>query len=74
MVNRKLKKGDLIWQRRGPVTVCKWKDKREVLTIANMHVEKARGVQSQWKIFNESNIIQDYNQGLSDNDRSDRMC
>jgi len=38
VVNRKLKKGEFFWQQNGPVTVCKWKDKRDVLTISNMHV------------------------------------
>ncbi|KII68862.1 hypothetical protein RF11_10118 [Thelohanellus kitauei] len=38
VVDRKLKKEECIWQHNGPVTVCKWKDKRDVVTISNMHV------------------------------------
>lgn len=74
VVNRKLKKGEFIWQRNGPVTVCKWKDKREVLTISNMHVvEMVKVSNRNGKLSMKPNIIRDYNQGMSGIDRSDQM-
>lgn len=36
-VNKKLKKGEMIWERFDDVVICKWKDKRGVLTISNIH-------------------------------------
>ncbi|CAK1591154.1 unnamed protein product [Parnassius mnemosyne] len=37
VTSAKLMKGEMIWRRKGEVAVCKWKDKRDVLTILNMH-------------------------------------
>ena len=36
-ITKKLKKGEMVWKRKEDVTVCKWKDKRDVLTNSNMH-------------------------------------
>lgn len=74
VVNRKLKKGECIWQQNGPVTVCKWKDKRDVLSISNMHaVEMVEVPNRNGKISMKPNIIRDYNNGMSGIDRSDQM-
>lgn len=74
VVNRKLKKGECIWQQNGPVTVCKWKDKRDVLSISNMHaVEMVEVCNRNGKISMKPNIIRDYNNGMSGIDRSDQM-
>ena len=37
VMTKKLKKGELVWRRNDDVIVCKWKDKRDVITISNMH-------------------------------------
>lgn len=74
VVHRKLKKGECIWQQNGPVTVCKWKDKRDVLTISNMHVVEMVEVSNRnGKLSMKPNIIRDYNKGMSGIDRSDQM-
>ncbi|XP_018397169.1 PREDICTED: piggyBac transposable element-derived protein 4-like [Cyphomyrmex costatus] len=72
VINRKLKKEECIWQQNGPVTVCKWKDKRDVLSISNMHaVEMVEVSNRNGKISMKPNIIRDYNNGMSGIDRSD---
>ncbi|KAF7382547.1 hypothetical protein HZH68_015466 [Vespula germanica] len=57
----------------GPVTVCKWRDKQEVLTSSNMHVEMIEMSNHKGKLSMKPNIIQDYNQGIFSIDRSDQM-
>jgi hypothetical protein len=74
VVRKKLKRGEHEWSRSRSVVVCKWKDKRDVLTISNMHrvemvpVTNRHGVE---KI--KPNIVRDYNSGMSGVDRSDQM-
>ena len=36
VMTKKLKKGEMVWRRNDVVTVCKWKDKRNVITILNI--------------------------------------
>ena len=38
MTKTKLKKGEFTWRGSGNVVVCKLKDKRDVLTISNKHI------------------------------------
>ncbi|XP_071053641.1 piggyBac transposable element-derived protein 4-like [Onthophagus taurus] len=74
VINRELKKVEVTWQRNGLVTVCKWKDKREVLTISNMHVVEMVEVSNRnGKLSTKPNMIRDYNKGMSGIDRSDQM-
>lgn len=74
VVSSKLKKGEYIWRRNGPVIVCKWKDKREVLSISNMHsFEMVETKSRSGKTAMKPNIISDYNKGMSGIDRSDQM-
>lgn len=74
VVNRKLKRGECFWQTNGPVTVCKWKDKREVLSISNMHaIEMVEVPNRNGRISMKPNIIRDYNNGMSGIDRADQM-
>ena len=37
VISKKLKEGEMVWRFLNDITVCKWKDKREVLTISNAH-------------------------------------
>ena len=37
VVRKKLGKGQIAWARNETAVVCKWKDKRDVLTISNKH-------------------------------------
>ena len=70
----KLKKGDVVSRSRDGVIVTKWKDKRDVLMISNMHthemieVSNRRGEKKM-----KPTIIRDYNAGMSGIDRADQM-
>uniref|UniRef100_A0A0L8HB68 PiggyBac transposable element-derived protein domain-containing protein n=1 Tax=Octopus bimaculoides TaxID=37653 RepID=A0A0L8HB68_OCTBM len=57
------------------VVVYKWKDKRDVLTISNMHqVEMVDVINRNGKKKSKKpNIVRDYNNGISGIDRSDQM-
>ncbi|CAK1591112.1 unnamed protein product [Parnassius mnemosyne] len=74
VTSAKLKKGEMIWRRKGEVAVCKWKDKRDVLTISNMHNPEMitiRNRRNQLKL--KPNIVVDYNNGMGGVDHSDQM-
>ena len=74
VITKKLKKGEMVWRRKEDVTVCKWKDKRDVLTISNMHrVEMVEVKNRNGKVMMKPNIVRDYNAGMSGIDRSDQM-
>ena len=74
VITKKLKKGEMIWRRNEDVTVCKWKDKRDVSTISNMHrVELVEVRNRNGKVTMKPNIVRDYNAGMSEVDRSDQM-
>ena len=74
MVRKKLKRGEFEWSRSGSVVVCKWKDKREVLTISNMHKVEMVDVTNRHKQHRlKPNIVRDYNNGMSGMDKSDQM-
>ena len=70
----KLKKGDVISRNREGVVVAKWKDKRDLLMISNLHslqmieVTNRRGEKKM-----KPNIIKDYNQYMSGVDRTEQM-
>ena len=70
----KLKQGDVISRNREGVVVAKWKDKRDVLMISNLHslqmieVTNRRGEKKM-----TPNIIKDYNQYMSGVDRAEQM-
>ena len=70
----KLKKGSCVFQSTNHTTVCKWKDKRDVLSISNMHqctMEEVQNRLGQSKM--KPNIIADYNAHMSGIDRNDQM-
>lgn len=70
----KLKKGELAFQSCDDITVCKWKDKRDVLVITNKHNVEMVNVRNQnGKISSKPNIVVDYNLGMSGIDRGDQM-
>jgi hypothetical protein len=74
VIRRKLKRGEFDWSRSGSVVVCKWRDKREVLTISNMHkVDMVEVTNRHGQKKLKPNIIRDYNKGMSGIDRSDQM-
>lgn len=74
VTDQKLGKGELTWKRKQSVVVCKWKDKRDVLVISNMHrVDMVEVRHRNGKKSLKPNIISDYNNGMSGVDRSDQM-
>lgn len=71
----KLKKGEAVWKRKGPVLLTNWRDKRYVRMISTTH--KHSMVEIQGKRANNNKIkpacIIDYNKHMSGIDRSDQM-
>ena len=64
----------MVWARNETALVCKWKDKRDVLTIPYKHkAELARVTNRRDKEKMKSNIVADYNLGMFGVDRSDQM-
>ena len=62
------------WRSLNDITVCKWKDKREVLTISNVHQAEMVSVSNQGgKEKMKPNNVKDYNEAISGIDRSDQM-
>ena len=69
-----LVRGEHCWMRSGSTVVCKWKDKREVLTITNAHkVEMCDVMNNRGKVSQKPNVVADYNNGMSGIDLSDQM-
>ena len=70
----KLKKGEMIWRIKDDVSICKWKDKRDVLTISNAHSPTLIKVTNcLGKEKEKPNIVRDYNDSMSGIDRSDQI-
>ena len=74
VTKKKISKGEMIQRSCNGITVCKLKDKRDVLMISNKHivemveVTNKRGIPKQ-----KPNVVRDYNLGMSGIDRSDQM-
>lgn len=74
MLNKKIKKGESIWKRKGKVVVTKWKDKRDVRMISTCHKHKMikinpkRGAEKC-----KPQCVLDYNAHMSGVDRADQM-
>ena len=74
VISKKLKEGEMVWRSLNDITVCKWKDKREVLTISNAHQAEMVSVSNRrGKEKMKPNIVKDYNEAMSGIDRSDQM-
>lgn len=74
VVNAKLKRGELAAKSCNDITVCKWKDKRDVLVISNKHKLQLANVRNRnGKVSLKPNIVADYNLGMSGVDRGDQM-
>lgn len=74
VTKKKLSKGEMIWRHNNSLAVCKWKDKRDVLVISNMHCPEIIDVRNhKGQRKKKPNIIQSYNEGMSGIDHSDQM-
>ena len=70
----KLKKEDVVSRSRHGDIVSKWKDKRDVLMISNMHTHKMVEVPNRsGKKKMMPKIIEDYNEGIAGIDGDDQM-
>lgn len=70
----KLKKGEAVWKRKGPVLLTNWRDKRYVRMISTAHkhsMVEIRGKRANNKI--KPACVIDYNKHMSGIDRSDQM-
>uniref|UniRef100_A0A1B0BXL7 PiggyBac transposable element-derived protein domain-containing protein n=1 Tax=Glossina palpalis gambiensis TaxID=67801 RepID=A0A1B0BXL7_9MUSC len=73
LVKKKLNQGDSEWLRSVSIMVNKWKDKRNVLTISNMHKGEMVQVQNKnGKISTKPDTVRDYTLGMAGIDRSDQ--
>uniref|UniRef100_A0A1B0BEK8 PiggyBac transposable element-derived protein domain-containing protein n=1 Tax=Glossina palpalis gambiensis TaxID=67801 RepID=A0A1B0BEK8_9MUSC len=73
LVKKKLNQGDSEWLRSGSITVHKCKDKRDVLTISNMHKGEMVPVQKKnGKISTKPDTVRDYTLGMAGIDHSDQ--
>jgi len=72
--NIRLKKGDHIFKRKGPIYVSRWKDKRDIFTITTGYqpqmvtIKNRRGIEIQ-----KPKQIIEYNSNMSGIDRCDQM-
>ena len=64
----------MIWKTAGIVSVCKWEDRRDALTIINKHsVEIVEMENKRGQVREKHNIVRDYNDGVAGIDRSGQM-
>lgn len=74
VISQKFKKGERTWRGQDGTVICKWKGKREVLTISNMHYpEMVEARNRNGKTSIKPKIVKDYSQNMSGMDRSDQM-
>ncbi|KAI6647743.1 hypothetical protein LOD99_8584 [Oopsacas minuta] len=74
VIQSKLKRGEPEWSGREGMIVCKWKDKRDVLTISNLHRFQMVCVQNKYAVRRQKPLtVRGYNKGMSGIDRSDQM-
>jgi hypothetical protein len=71
----KLKRGDIVTRVKGHLSAVRWKDKRDVFVLTNMHAPPAEG-----HFVDEAGhavkprVIEDYNTHMGYVDKSDRMA
>lgn len=74
VVSTKLKKGNLVWKRKGQIRVLKWHDKRDVLMISSKHKSGMMEVTSKTGVKkNKPEMVVEYNKHMSGVDRADQM-
>lgn len=74
VVQQKLKKGESVSRQKGDVTVMKWRDKRNVLTISTTNGPEFEVVTNRrGNPVNKPSMVVAYNKSMSGIDRSDQM-
>jgi hypothetical protein len=71
--NKKLKKGEIIAQHSGPVSVTKWYDKRIVTMISTYHSHDTRTVRIRGKEVAKPVSVLDYNRSMIGVDLKDQL-
>jgi hypothetical protein len=69
----KLKHGEIIAQHSGPVTVMKWRDKRNVLMISTYHDTKMKSYTKRGKKARKPVCVIDYNKWMGGIDLKDQL-
>jgi hypothetical protein len=69
----KLKQGEIIAQHSGPVTVMKWRDKRNVLMISTYHDTKMESYTKRGKEIQKPACVIDYNKWMGGVDLKDQL-
>jgi len=65
VTEKKLKKGELVAQHSGPVSVLKWKDKKDVTIISTYHGEETRVKRAKCRQENRKPVtVLDYNENM----------
>ena len=74
MKEKKLKKGEIVAQHSGPVSVLKWKDKKEVTMISTYHGEETRMNQTKCRQEKQKAVsVLDYNENMGGVDLKDQL-
>ena len=74
IVEKKLRKGEMVFMSLGDVSVIKWKDKRDVCVISNAHVPIVMdSVNRHGKSKRKPNVVHIYNNHMLEIDRSDQL-
>ena len=73
-MKEKLEKGELVAQHSGPVSVLKWKDKKEVTMISTYHGEETRMKLMTCKQEKQKpELVMDYNENMGGGDLKDQL-
>ena len=73
-MNTKLKKGEVVWKRKGPVLLTNWRDKRNVRMISTAHGHRMIETQSKRGVMKtKPKCVLDYNEHMSGIDKADQM-
>jgi len=71
---KKLKKGELVAQHSGPVSVLKWKDKKEVTMISTYHGQDTRMMLTKCRQEKQKPVsVLDYNENMGGVDLKDQF-
>ena len=72
VINKKLKKGEHEWGRKGATVVCRWKDKRDIYVISNkQQVQMVNAINRRGEEKVKPNIVVDCNNHISGVDHCD---
>ena len=74
MKDKKLKKGELVAQHSGPVSVLKWKDKKEMTMISTYHGQETRIKPMNCRQEKQKPVsVLDYNENMGGVDLKDQL-